>query len=214
MTEDIAARQVTDAWRRIEAWLREHAPVTHAALGPGASTEEITGVEAALGFALPVELRTLWGLVSGGNVNGSGFWLDNRALMRPEDVMFVYRLKMDIQRDLDAEYDTPGVPGEDDIIAWQPGWIPVFSKGEHNSVYGTFLDSESGLLGHWDKYPYEPPGDDEPQNSIVTYLEEMADSLEMPTLATQTTPGLLDGRLVWECHYLDEDEQRRWRPVE
>ncbi|MEU6064975.1 MULTISPECIES: SMI1/KNR4 family protein [Streptomyces] len=72
MTEEIAARQVTDAWGRIEAWLRDHAPVTHAALGPGASAEEIAAVEAALGLAVPVELRTLWGLVSGDNVNGGG----------------------------------------------------------------------------------------------------------------------------------------------
>ncbi|MFE0512641.1 SMI1/KNR4 family protein [Streptomyces sp. NPDC058964] len=213
MTEEMAARQVTDAWRRIEAWLREHAPVTHAALGPGASAEEIAAVEAALGVAVPAELRTLWGLVSGGNVCGGGFWLDNRSLMRLDDVIEVYRRKMEFQAETEQEYATPGVPGEEDIVVWQRPWIPVFSFGEEDTVLGTYLDSASGLMWHWSKYEYLLPDGTKPQHSMVTYLEEIADSLETPALATGGTPGLLDGRLVWLDSSLDEDEQRRWRPL-
>jgi hypothetical protein len=213
VTAEIAARQVRDAWRRIEAWLGEHAPVSHAALGPGAGTEEIAAVEAALGFAAPVELRTLWGLVSGGNVDGGGFWLGNRSLLRLGDVVAVYRRMMEFQRQKERTYPTPGVPGEDDIVVWQRPWIPVFSFGEHDTVLGTYLDSGSGLMWHWSKYAYNLPDGTEPQHSVVTCLEEIADSLETPALATEGTPGLLDGRLVWLDESLTEDERRRWRPV-
>ncbi|MDN3259194.1 SMI1/KNR4 family protein [Streptomyces sp. CSDS2] len=212
-TAAIAARQVTDAWRRIEAWLGEHAPVSHAALGPGAGAEEIAAVEAALGFAVPVELRTLWGLVSGGNVNGGGFWLGNRSLLRLDDVVAVYRRMMVLQTQAERRYPTPGVPGEDDIVVWQRPWIPVFSCGEHDTVLGTYLDSGSGLMWHWSKYAYVLPDGTEPQHSVVTCLEEIADSLETPALATEGTAGLLDGRLVWLDESLTEDERRRWHPA-
>ncbi|MGV9563916.1 SMI1/KNR4 family protein [Streptomyces sp. NPDC003480] len=209
MTEETAARQITDAWRRIERWLGEHAPATYAALGPGASDEQIAAVDAALGLVVPVELRTLWGLVSGGNVDGSGPWQGNAALLSLDEVVNHYRSQMVAQAGFDAGYEVPGVPGEGDVIVWQPGWIPVFSSSAYDTLYGTYLDAGTGLLWRWTRETYVPPGPDDPQDSLVTCLEGLADALEYPALA-QDRPGLLDGALVWEsAAYGDED----WRPV-
>lgn len=209
MTEETAARQVTDAWRRIEGWLGEHAPATHAALGPGASAEQIATAETALGLVVPVELRTLWGLVSGGNVDGSGPWQGNAALLGLDEVVNHYRSQMQAQAEFDTRYEVPGVPGEGDVIVWQPGWIPVFSSSAYDTLYGTYLDIGTGLLWRWTRETYVPPGPDDPQDSLVTYLEGLADALEYPALA-QDPPGLLDGALVWKSGAYGDDD---WRPV-
>ncbi|MFI6469835.1 SMI1/KNR4 family protein [Streptomyces sp. NPDC050516] len=178
MTDDITGRQVPDAWPRIEGWLREHAPATYAALRPRATQEQINAVEHALGFAVPVELRTLWGLVSGGNVKGRGPWRDNRALMDLDQVIRQYRLKMEIQAGLNEDHEKFARLEEDRAIAWQRLWIPVFSFGADDTVHGTFLDAGNGLMWKWTREAYIPPSDNDPQDSIVTYLEDLADALE------------------------------------
>ncbi|MFD0392861.1 hypothetical protein ACFQ3Z_09525 [Streptomyces nogalater] len=127
--------------------------------------------------------------------------------MRLDDVVEVYRGKMRLQAEKERRYPAPGDPGEDGIVVWRP-WIPVFSCGEHDTVLGTYLDSGSGLMWHWSKYEYLLPDGTEPQHSVVTFLEEIADSLENPALATEGTPGLLDGLLVWLDGSLDEAARR------
>ncbi|MEU6772543.1 SMI1/KNR4 family protein [Streptomyces sp. NPDC046759] len=213
MSDETAVRQVTDAWARIEGWLRENAPVTHAALGPGASEGEIAAVEEGLGFAVPVELRTLWTLVSGGTVQGRGPWPEGDVLMRLDDVVSQYRLKRELQQELDDKAGTAAVLDDGSPRVWGKTWIPVFSSREYDSAYGTFLNAETGLLWRWDTFEYEPPRHDDVQHSIVTLLEEIADSLETPGLATEFRPGLLDGRLVWLGQRMNEDEQRRFQPL-
>ncbi|MFD7169752.1 SMI1/KNR4 family protein [Streptomyces violascens] len=207
MTDDITGRQVTDAWRRIEGWLREHAPATYAALGPGADDEQINAVENALGFAVPVELRMLWGLVSGGNVKGRGPWRDNNNLISLDEVIGHYRLKLKIQADLDENHEKFARLEEDRAIAWQRLWIPVFSTRVYDTSHGAFLDAGNGLMWKWTRYAYIPPTDKDPQDSIVTYMEDLADALEYPALA-EDTPGLVEGALVWRsCVRAGED----WR---
>ncbi|MGW7410642.1 SMI1/KNR4 family protein [Streptomyces sp. NPDC054833] len=205
MTDEIAVRQVTEAWQRIETWLRRHAPATHAALGPGARREEIDAVEATLGFAVPVELRTLWSLVSGGVVDDRGFWGDHDVLIPLDEVVETYQRQMRWQAEEEATYDTPGVPGEGDAVFWQRPWIPVFSLGPHDTMYGTYLNAETGLMWKWTREVFWPPTDDDPQESLVTHLEKLADALEYPDLADDKA-GLVNGALVWKRQaYADED---------
>ncbi|GHH20247.1 hypothetical protein Srubr_46590 [Streptomyces rubradiris] len=197
MSDDTVIRQITDSWRRIEAWLEHHAPVTHAALGSGATQEEIDAAEAALGIAVPVELRTLWGLVSGGSTGGYGLFLGNAMLIGLDEVAEVYRSKMREQAD-EEEAD----------IVWNSAWVPVFSSNCHDTVSGTYLNTETGLLWNWTKFAHQPPDDDE-QDSVVTYLEKLADYLEYPDMAPDR-PGTVEGALAWRS-FVGEDES--WRPA-
>ncbi|MFJ8630464.1 hypothetical protein [Streptomyces sp. NPDC093568] len=205
----LVGREVDDAWRRITHWLRNNAPDSHAALRPGVGPGAIDALERRLGIPIPVELRALWLLVSGDDgVDGSGCLPGNRALMTLDAVAADHRMRMDWQ----ARDDARGVGRPDDeerIPAWKAAWIPVVSLSVNDRTSGLYLDSETGLLGRWSRYN-EPP--DEELDTLVTYLEEAADMLEAPALATRDRPGLIGGALVW-ANGLGRFPEAGWQPL-
>ncbi|MFM9608309.1 SMI1/KNR4 family protein [Streptomyces niveiscabiei] len=204
VAEATTARQVADAWRRITGWLRDHAPDSYAALRPGAGLGTLAALEGELGIRLPVELRVLWTLTAG---DDGGCLPGNRALMPVDAVAEVHRLKTDIQAGLDV--DNAGLGEEDRITAWAPTRIPVVAFGPADTTSGLYLDAATGYLGHWSRYN-EPPGEE--LDTLVTYLEETADMLEAPALATRDRPGLVGGTLVWLSGRHPTDEHH-WQPV-
>ncbi|MFF3460398.1 SMI1/KNR4 family protein [Streptomyces sp. NPDC002730] len=196
--EEIAARQVTGAWQRIETWLHAHAPASYASLKAGASEGEIAALEEALGVRIPADLKALWSLHSGvHNVHGARFLMENWALMDLDSVVSFYQQQMrSQQRD-----------GDDEFTFWTVSWIPVCSFGADDRTYGLYLDAETGQLCYWDRY-----GERRPEYaSLTTYLEEMADALEAPSLVTGARPGLADGGLAWGPP-TDPDIEAAWVP--
>ncbi|NUP41553.1 MAG: SMI1/KNR4 family protein [Streptomyces sp.] len=176
--EEIAGRQVTDAWTRIETWLRTHAPASHQALRPGASEQELIHLEDVLGTRLPAELTALWRLHAGvHDARGAGFLFRNWALMPLADV---------------AEYHGGQRRlGHDDV--WQRSWIPYCSAGVHDRSFVLYVDATTGTVGCSSRYGERR----EEFASLSVYLEEMADALEVPAPAGKEKPGLADGALVW-----------------
>lgn len=199
--QQIAARQVTEAWRRITSWLEQHAPATHSALLPGASTYEIAALEQALGVRVPVELRALWLLCAGGkDTPGAGVMPDyGWALMPLGTVATSYQWQRDHQRKLGLGW------GVEDAMVWKPSWIPFYSWSVTDTSYGLFVDAETGTVGHWDDTAVRTVGD----QTLSMLLEETADKLENPQLATGRLPGLIGGRLVWGPP-LAADEAALW----
>ncbi|MFE4946944.1 SMI1/KNR4 family protein [Streptomyces sp. NPDC056641] len=182
--EELGARQVARAWRRIESWLRAHAPASYASLRAGASEDEIAAVEAALGVRVPAGLKALWRLRAGVHgVAGAGFLLENRALMTPDSVITFHQQQM-----LSQQRD-----GDDEFTIWKRSWIPVCSFGVGDHTYGLYLDGETGQLCYWSRYAERWPEFE----SLTTYLEEMEDALAAPSLATGAKPGLVNGALMW-----------------
>jgi cell wall assembly regulator SMI1 len=176
--EEIAARQVTDAWTRIETWLRTHAPVSHEALLPGASEQELTHLEDVLGTRLPAELTALWRLHAGvHDAPGAGFLFRNWALMTLAGVAEYHGGQMRL--------------GDGDV--WQRPWIPFCSSGVHDRAFVLYVDATTGTVGYASRYGERR----EEFASLSVYLEEMADALEVPALAEREKPGLADGALVW-----------------
>ncbi|MGF0174141.1 SMI1/KNR4 family protein [Streptomyces sp. Marseille-Q5077] len=210
MTEAVTVRQVADAWLRIIRRLQRSAPDSYAALRTGADLTAIAALENDLGVRIPTELRTLW-LLSGGDDGadgwGSGCLPGNEALMALDAVPDVYRRKWDAQADLDT--DNAGRPEEERIIVWKATWIPVVSHGPSDTTSGLYLDAATGYLGRWSLYN-DAWGEE--LDTLVTYLEETADMLEAPALATRDTPGLIGGALVWRRGFGDALEDR-WRPL-
>jgi cell wall assembly regulator SMI1 len=176
--EEIAARQVTDAWTRIETWLRTHAPVSHEALLPGASEQELTHLEDVLGTRLPAELTALWRLHAGvHDAPGAGFLFRNWALMTLAGVAEYHGGQMRL--------------GDGDV--WQRPWIPFCSSGVHDRAFVLYVDATTGTVGYSSRYGERR----EEFASLSVYLEEMADALEVPALAEREKPGLAYGALVW-----------------
>ncbi|MEV7617365.1 SMI1/KNR4 family protein [Streptomyces sp. NPDC089799] len=206
--EETVGRQIADAWARITGWLAAHAPASYAALRSGAGEEDINALEGRLGTRVPAELRALWRLSAGDDgVCRAGCLPGNMALMPLEKVEVVHRMKMQHHAHLDA----PEVRRleEEGYTVWKAWWIPVIMLGPEDSTSGWYLDAESGFLGPWSRY-----NDNyiEERDTLVTYLEEAADMLEYPALATRDRPGLLDGRLVW-IDGLPPAEEDAWQPL-
>ncbi|WP_151477466.1 SMI1/KNR4 family protein [Streptomyces albicerus] len=204
----VTVREIADAWHRITHWLKHNAPDSYAALRPGAGPAAIAALEEELGIQIPVELRVLWLLTAGDDgVNGWGCLPGNKALMPLDAVAAVNRLKMDSQVHEDAL--NARRPEHDRITVWKATRIPVVALGPADSTSGLYLDAATGYLGRWSRYNEGP---DEVLDTLVTYLEEAADMLEAPTLATRDKPGLVGGALVWGSS-LDSALEHRWQPL-
>ncbi len=206
-TAALTVREVADAWRRITGWLKHNAPDSYAALRAGASPAAIAALEGDLGIRIPVELQVLWLLASGDDgSNGWGCLPGNRALMTLDAVAAAYRLKMEAQAHEDT-FNTDR-PEDERITVWKATRIPVVALGPADSTSGLYLDAESGYLGRWSRYNEGP---DDLLDTLVTYLEEAADMLEAPALATGDKPGLIGGALVW-LSSIDPAQEDRWQP--
>ncbi|MFI1487826.1 hypothetical protein [Streptomyces sp. NPDC020747] len=208
-TDAVTVREVADAWQRITGWLRQNAPDSYAGLRAGAGPTAIAALEGDLGIRIPVELHVLWLLTAGDDgVNdwGCGCLPGGEALMALDAVAAAYRQRLDAQ----AHEDTFNAdrPEEERITVWKPTWIPVISHGAADGTSGLYLDAATGYLGRWSRYN-EGPGDE--LDTLVSYLEEAADMLEAPALATRDKPGLVGGALVWGSR-IDSALEDRWRP--
>lgn len=204
----VTERQIADAWQRITGWLQYNAPDSHAALRAGASPATLTVLEQDLGIAIPADLRTLWTLTAGDDgIDGAGFLPGNQALITLDAVAAFYRQQMDAQ----AHQDTLNArrPEYDRVTVWNSAWIPVVSYGVADRTSGLYLDAETGYLGRWSRYN-EGPGDE--LDTLATYLEDIADMLEAPALATRDKPGLVGRALVWGSR-LDAAQEDRWQPL-
>ncbi|MGW6015938.1 hypothetical protein [Streptomyces sp. NPDC055210] len=206
-TAAVVVRQVADAWRRITDWLQHHAPASYAALRAGASAASIAALEKDLGIRIPAELHVLW-LLSAGDDGGDGWGClpGNRALMTLDAVAATYRLKTDAQTQ--QAVLNVGHPEEERITVWEATRIPVIALGPADHTMGLYLDAATGYLGFFSR-EVEAPAD--VLDTLVTYLEEAADMLEAPALATRDKPGLIDGALVWLSSITAALEDR-WQP--
>ncbi|MFJ6758866.1 MULTISPECIES: SMI1/KNR4 family protein [unclassified Streptomyces] len=207
MTVDgaIEARQVVEAWQRIEAWVQEHAPASYAALLPEAGAGEVEAVQDAVRVQVPEALTTLWRTIGGNTLRG--VFLGNYDVIPLDRVADFYRNRM-----VDCEGEEISAAEEGHPL-WKPEWIPVFSNHRTSQAFVLYLDATSGLLYQWSRYGENNYGTDtEELDSLCSYLEEAADSLEYPAVATRDKPGLIDGVLVWQSG-IEPGQADQWEPV-
>ncbi|MYV53906.1 SMI1/KNR4 family protein [Streptomyces sp. SID3212] len=182
--EQLQTRQVVEAWGRIEAWLAEHAPASFASLKAGASEEEITALEDAVGVHVPAGVKALWRMHAGADAVASAvFMLGNWALTGLDSVEAVYRRRMLFQVENEAE----------GYMTWKAPWIPLCSYTVTDTSYGLCVDGKDGTMWEWEETAQVTPRFD----SLTDYLEEMADALESPALALGPMPGVAHGALMW-----------------
>ena len=207
-SDEVMAREVEDAWRRIAGWLQEHAPGSFSALRAGVNDTVVAALEHDLGIRIPADLRALWSVAAGDDgVDGAGCLPGNQALMPLDAVAAFYGQQMDSQTHQDS-LNLRRIEA-DRITVWKPTWIPVLSYGVTDRTSGLYVDAASGYLGRWSRYN-EGSGDE--IDTLATYLEDVADMLETPALATRDKPGLVGGVLVWGSR-LDPAQEESWRPL-
>ncbi|MFF1722628.1 SMI1/KNR4 family protein [Streptomyces sviceus] len=163
-------------------------------------------MEDDLGVQIPAGLRALWLLTAGDDgAHGWGCLACNIALMTSDAVRAFYHMK----RDAPASEVTlnSARPAEERIRVWKATWNQVVARGLSDDSSGLYLDAATGYLGRWSRYN-EAPGEE--RDTLVTYLEEMADMLESPGLAARDQPGLTGGTLVW-LSSIDPPQEDRWQ---
>ncbi|MGW7416643.1 SMI1/KNR4 family protein [Streptomyces sp. NPDC054863] len=182
-------------------WLTEYAPPSYAALRPGASDDEIVALEETLGVNVREELKALWRLSAGEDgVDGSGLMLGGWTLMPLNAVIEVHQMQMRFQE----ENGEDTAEDEDTLVLWKPSWIPFCSFHPDDTVYGLYLNGETGEVCRWTRF-----GEREREyESLPAYLELMAISLEAPLAAAgPEKPGMLRGALVWGLPDEERSEQ-------
>ncbi|WP_369030837.1 SMI1/KNR4 family protein [Streptomyces adonidis] len=196
--------EVASVWERIVSWLQGHAPASAEALRPGASDEEIAGLNENLGFEIPTVLET-WLRMNNGStakdsakpIPGGGISLlpHRDSVIFPGGMRFLGCKEMAGRH---AEYLHIAQDIGDDEY-WQSPWIPIMEKSD--GPYGVILDAQNP--------PGPPPlltfsEGDFPSfflPSLDDYLRPLSDLLE-----TGSAPGsvmeherftVTDGRLRW-----------------
>ncbi|WP_432055537.1 hypothetical protein [Streptomyces sp. bgisy022] len=150
-------------------------------------------------------LTMLWRTIGGNSLRG--VFLGNYDLIPLDRVADFYRNRMADQEGEEIS------AAEERLPLWKPEWIPVFSNHRTSQAFVLYLDATSGLLYKWSRYGENNYGTDtEELDSLSTYLEEVADSLEYPAMATRDKPGLIDGALVWQSG-IEPGQKDQWEPV-
>ncbi|MFF8643962.1 SMI1/KNR4 family protein [Streptomyces sp. NPDC015345] len=204
--QSIEWRQIEDAWQRIESWLERNAPATFESLLPGASEAELDELQASLGVRLPMGLRALWGRRAGvGPDSTPGFMPLECVLMSFSVVRRVYQRQMFLrQQDLEDQRRTGST---EEITVWRPSWVPFAAMGA-DALSGLCVDAETGRIWYWCRYAERSIQFE----SLTDYVEEMADVLEIPSLAEEARVGLMNGFLVWGVPQ-DAAERAAWEPL-
>ncbi|MCT9930073.1 hypothetical protein N5079_07535 [Planotetraspora sp. A-T 1434] len=163
---------VNRQWRRIEKWLKAHAPETYKRLTRPASAREIAEVEAKTGLRVPDSLRASL-LRHDGGPGGSGLALPPfYTMVGAADIAAYWKMSCPVSRD----------------------WVPFAVPGDGGFL---FADSRTGEIGEY--FPENGPPTHAQWPSYYRMLKTIADALVTgaPVLHG-STPTVSDGSLSWE----------------
>ncbi|MGW6024763.1 hypothetical protein [Streptomyces sp. NPDC055099] len=170
--------RVVVAWKRIETWLRAHAPVSARTILPPVDEEVLAAAEAQLhaahGHGFPEELKALWRMCGGvewvdveededGDLAAYDF-LDH-VLLGPDDAVRARGMWEALAGGLTGGALRP-------VAQWVP-WLGADNDAPDSGRY----ISPSGV-GRWACYEGAELGDPTEFSSVTEYLEAVADACE------------------------------------
>ncbi|MGK5632608.1 SMI1/KNR4 family protein [Streptomyces sp. URMC 123] len=198
--------EVSAAWRRIDAWLRRHAPGYRARLNPPASDAELRRAEQDTGATLPGDLVTWWRRANGvspeppSGARHPGHLLPERydpyPVAKALDLAALYRrvaretAPSPMADQLDAFLARCGgepagtlYPHEAAAV-WLPQWLPIAGDAGGG---GLFIDLRPGPLhGCVVRHTRTGHADSPAWPSVTSLLTYVADALEA---APSPAPG-------------------------
>lgn len=133
---------VGDSWREIRQWLAANIPSVLEALGPPA-TEEIARVEAAIGRALPADLRESLAVVNGVDTTRSGFGSLLPTLFNPLSCDGMIRVlgvwhSVYGREPNDGDTDPAGAP----TMEWLAAFLPIADSAMGLSLFVDLRDGD------------------------------------------------------------------------
>ncbi|MFI6319436.1 SMI1/KNR4 family protein [Nonomuraea sp. NPDC050556] len=178
-------KAVDRQWRRIEAWLRVHAPRTHARLAPPASPGDIAKAEAKLGLRFPDSLRA--SLLRHDGSSESGFGFLGHWNMSVEEIVHTWTMMCEID---------PGDEGDPRNSWWSSRMIPFGDFGDGGNLV---LDSVVGDVGWYFNEEGTSFAPEDPwRRSYYALLKWTADVLEKGGDLDGWVPEVEEGELAWE----------------
>lgn len=189
---------LVQVWQRIETWLRQHAPGSHAELGPPATDAELDEVAATIGTQLPAELTTWWRranglhfgvgrprglLIPSANPYPTSMALDRRQMhLHVQENTFPAQMTEDLLRFVADQNTQPAatLPGEGEIPYWLPLWLPFAGDAAGG---GYFIDLRHGPQhGCLVRYDREHRASTPQWPSLTALWTSVADQLESDTV--------------------------------
>ncbi|MFE1088997.1 SMI1/KNR4 family protein [Streptomyces albidoflavus] len=191
--DEARAEAVRDAWARIDAWMRAHAPDSYEVLAPPADPTAVEAAQAGLGVRFPADL-----LASLACHDGLRHWANCLPLRPPEPVARIvdhWQMCVEIDEDNRADEDEPEPEGEEPW--WHPQWIPWAQSDGDAQIIDMRPGPDQGRLGmayHDDCGVF---ADGWP--SLAAYLTEVAEVLEKGGAVGGTWVPYLttEGELWW-----------------
>lgn len=164
-------------WARIERWLAESAPDVLDSLQPGATEEQISNTEAALGVTLPDEVRASYPIHDGQSPDGPGLmdaW-EFLSLSRMLDEWRIWKGLLDGGDLADAKSEPEEGVADD---WWNPKWIPLTYSGSGDHHCLDLAPTPDGEVGQIILMYHDIPTRQVVARSFGAWLEAFADDLE------------------------------------
>ena len=181
---------VADSWRRIDAWLAEHAPKLFPKMNEGATVARIAEAERDLGLELPDAVRASYTVHDGSGIMRlfpSGDYLTIEQMVG-EFMMWKGILE---ESDLDSDYVEPVGPIQ--RVHFHPKWIPLTNNGGGDYTVIDLAPAEGGHVGQLVDFSHETGPEGVGAVGLAEYLSYLAHGLE----AGAATIGE-DTYLIWK----------------
>lgn len=198
---------VTASWARIDAWLAEHVPASHAILNPPVTDDDLAAAEAVVGVAFPDQIRESLRCHDGLDLWGNIF--PGQPPLSARGIAAHWKMCMEILEDNADEDQDPG-----DVPWWHPLWIPWAQSDGDSQVVDLRPGPDQGQFG-W--VYHDEGGVIDPLPDLATYLHAVAEALEHGGPVGEMYPYLLDDdgeiELWWSTEGQTDVNGKPLRPV-
>ena len=180
-----AKADIASSWKRIEAWLKDHAPDTRKSLKPKAADKQLASAQKRLGYKFPKELITFY-------KTHNGQKMDADCLVPADDVSDVGYVLMSLAEGL-SEWDAWNTVAESGQFEgasadnargiraklWHDGWLPIASNGGGDSLCVDLDPLKSGKLGQVISVCHETHERLLVAKTLDQWLSDLAEALEL-----------------------------------
>ncbi|MET7700480.1 SMI1/KNR4 family protein [Streptomyces sp. NPDC005485] len=195
---------IADSWARIDAWLAQHAPLSHAQLRSPASPSDIEAAEQALGVTfhpdLTASLRCHDGVDLEDGAPELAYYGPPSSL---KQIIESTRFLREVGADLALDDDAPG-EGDEEVeyeelnAYWRDEWLLITLGIGWQSSDGLFLSCRPGHnFGRVGRYFDEDSPSFTEWPSLRHALADYAEALEQGRRFDNRIPLAVDGVLTW-----------------
>lgn len=187
-------RAVNRQWRRIETWLKTHAPTTYRTLGKPGDAEAIAAAEAHMGMRFPNDLRASLLRHDGAvfSENAWAFGLLGNSNLSVREIRDEWTSLCTIDG-VDEGEEGFSFPRQE---WWDGRMIPFAADGSGNNLVIDSLMRDVGQTDHEGSLSFTPGG--VPIRSYYALLKLTADAMENGGSIGYVKPRAVAGELEWD----------------